>query len=363
MNTQGVNIQLALQWVFTAIITIVLTGCGGSSSSAPPATPTPPPAQAPAPTPTPSPQPDDATASVYRMATYSVTVSTDVKYGEGLTHASWNTQPSEPMDLLLDMYEPDNDETKRPVVVFIHGGGFRGGDKSFSRAAEMMQFFAERGFVGFSINYRLLGDYGTIPEALNTLVDDLPGFDVDTRDQVKAIYPATRDSKAAIRWIHANASELGIDTGHITAIGGSAGSFISIALGATDPEDYTNEISGNVDTTLAETYLAAEATVHTVINHWGGVAAVDLLEDLDGRSRWDSTDAPISIVHGTEDPTVLFEQAELLRDIYTQTGAEYAFYPLEGAGHGAWGATVDGKTLSELAFDFILQTQTLTLVE
>jgi acetyl esterase/lipase len=297
------------------------------------------------------------------MPTYSVTVTSDVKYGEGLTHVDWNSSQSESMDLLLDMYMPDNEESKRPVVVFIHGGGFRGGDKLFSRASEMMHFFAERGFAGFSINYRLQSDYGTIPEDLNTMVDELPGFDQDSRDQVKAIYPATRDAKAAIRWVAANAEELGLDPEHITAIGGSAGSFISIALGATDAGDYTDEISQQIDTTLALNNLDQPATVHTVINHWGGTAAVNIVEDLDGQSRWDESDAPISIVHGTEDPTVDFEQAEILVDIYSQTGATYAFYPLEGAGHGAWGAIVDGKTLSELAYDFILQTQDLVLIE
>ena len=347
--------------IVIVLLILAMTGCGGGNSTDTAPTITQSPTPQPSPSPTPAPQND--LAKVYRMPTYAVTVTTDIKYGEGLTHVSWNSESSQTMDLLLDKYEPDNSETLRPVVVFIHGGGFRGGDKSFSRAAEMMRFFAERGFVGFSINYRLSGDYGTIPDALNELVNNLSFLSQDDKDQIKAIYPATRDAKAAIRWINANTGELGISSNHITVIGGSAGSFISIALGATESSDYTNEITQSIDTTLSNTSLTAASTVHTVINHWGGVAAVDLLEDLDGRSRWDESDAPLSIVHGTEDATVLFEQALQLRDIYTQTGAPHAFYPLEGSGHGAWSATVNGLTLSELAFDFILQTQTLTIVE
>ena len=40
--------------------------------------------------------------------------------------------------------------------------------------------------------------------------------------------------------------------------------------------------------------------------------------------RFDATDAPISIVHGTEDPTVLFEQAEEIKAEYDKTGVDYA---------------------------------------
>jgi hypothetical protein len=40
---------------------------------------------------------------------------------------------------------------------------------------------------------------------------------------------------------------------------------------------------------------------------------------------------------------------------------EFIFYPLEGSGHGAWGATVDGKSLSDLSFDFIVGNQDLNI--
>jgi hypothetical protein len=103
--------------------------------------------------------------------------------------------------------------------------------------------------------------------------------------------------------------------------------------------------------------------VHTVINHWGSAGGVNLLEQLDGVSRWDESDAPLSIVHGTVDTTVTFSNAQELRAIYSSTGAPFAYYPLEGIGHGAWSATVGGKTLNELAFDFIVGSQGLSVIE
>ena len=99
----------------------------------------------------------------------------------------------------------------------------------------------------------------------------------------------------------------------------------------------------------------------TVIDHWGGTAILSMLEFTDGVDRFDPTDAPVSIVHGTEDPAVPFTEAETIRSAYERTGAAYEWNPLEGIGHGAWEVTIDGQSLEESAADFIIETQTLTV--
>ena len=81
------------------------------------------------------------------------------------------------MDLLLDIYEPVGAKGPRPVVVFIHGGGFLGGSKSAGSAIGLMNYFASRGFVGFSIDYRLAGD-----EAAAGVKDIKPVIGVETPD-------------------------------------------------------------------------------------------------------------------------------------------------------------------------------------
>ena len=53
----------------------------------------------------------------------------------------------------------------------------------------------------------------------------------------------------------------------------------------------------------------------------------------------------------------------VVRDRYQQTGAYYEFYPLEGKGHGVWETKVNGKSLYELAFDFVVKTQNLMVME
>jgi carboxylesterase type B len=210
---------------------LIISGCGSSDTSQSPIEET---EQQPNP-------PAAITAEVYKMANFSVDLTTDAKYGEGLSHAYWNTESSDSKNLLLDIYEPNNEESLKPAVVFIHGGGFIGGDKSMAAAFDTLTYFAERGFIGISINYRLLRDYGTLPYTLLNAINAIPNLSESSRDQVKAMYPAIRDAKGAIRWVYQQADALGIDTDHISVMGGSAGSIIGVALGVINPEDYTNQ--------------------------------------------------------------------------------------------------------------------------
>ena len=78
-----------------------------------------------------------------------------------------------------------------------------------------------------------------------------------------------------------------------------------------------------------------------------------------GYQRFGMDDPALFIVHGTEDPTVPFSSAEDLKGIYENNEVDFAYYPLEGKGHGPWGATVNGKSLSDLSFDFIVDNQNL----
>ena len=81
--------------------------------------------------------------------------------------------------LKLDILRPKNPSGKPlPIVVWIHGGGWQGGDKASGRGV-LAGLVASGNYVGFSVGYRLSGE---------------------------AIWPAqAHDCKAALRWIRANA--------------------------------------------------------------------------------------------------------------------------------------------------------------
>jgi len=106
----------------------------------------------------------------------------------------------------LDLYGPERPEGPlRPVVLFIHGGGWRFGDKA--NVGEQPAAFVSRGYLFASTGYRL----------------DPP---VTPRDQ-------GADIAAAIAWLHDHAPEHGGDGDRIFLIGHSAGAHLA-ALVATD---------------------------------------------------------------------------------------------------------------------------------
>lgn len=303
---------------------------------------------------------DDTLESVVRLdASYEVEVTTHT-YGRGLTHDDWMGEVTGAVDLVLDLYEPVDAPDSRPAVIVIHGGGFVGGSRNNTNSEGFARYFAERGFVAVNIDYRIADDFGTVPRGWFDLIE-AQGLSNKKRSQALALYPAARDAKAAARWLHAHAESYSIDTERVTSIGGSAGSYLAVMLGVTDPADFRDELTVEEDSSLSTTNLDARSDVHVIIDHWGGVTHMELLEALDGRSRFDATDAPVSIVHGTDDPTVPFSEAEKLRDAYTQTGVAHDFHPIEGGGHGIWGTILDGQTLQQVAFDFVITHQDLMI--
>jgi para-nitrobenzyl esterase len=297
--------------------------------------------------------------SVKAASTYTVAVEQNIKYGEGLSHQTLNSASYSILDLKLDVYKPTNNTKKKPAILLIHGGGFSGGDKSDVNIVNLANYFASRGWVAFSINYRLQSDKGTVPaQWVQYAQSSVP---VTNQSQFMAMYPAHRDAKAAMRWVITNADNYNIDTNYITVGGGSAGAIIATTLGITNTTDFTNEISLNNDPTLSTNNINKTYTIKTILDFWGSGVAVTASNNIYGYQRFDRTDAPIMIAHGTNDQTVEYSNALDLKNTYTSTGATYKLYTLENRGHGPWDAIVNGKKLEELSFDFIVEQQKLII--
>src|SRR5256886_14943428 len=95
----------------------------------------------------------------------------------------------------LDVYRSAKKGKTRPAVVVVHGGGWSQGDKALF--AQQSNQLAERGFVAFSINYRLAPAHP---------------------------YPAAvQDVEAAVAWVRKHAKEYGVDPARIGALGGAGG--------------------------------------------------------------------------------------------------------------------------------------------
>ena len=173
-------------------------------------------------------------------STYGIILEEDITYAEGLSHDGISSAPTA-TPLLLDVYMPDNDSENRPVYMFIHGGGFNGGSKTANHIVAMADYFASRGWVFVSINYRTSENIGTIHTGIVSQEWEdatIQSADPDEIPRGLAIYAAQRDAKAAMRWIVANADNYNINTDYITVGGGSAGAITAVTLGVSSQEDF-----------------------------------------------------------------------------------------------------------------------------
>ncbi|MCU4174419.1 alpha/beta hydrolase [Carboxylicivirga sp. N1Y90] len=302
----------------------------------------------------------DETPVVQAEQTFEVNVEHDIVYAKGLSHSSINSSDATVMPLKLDVYTPDNELENRPVFLFIHGGGFAGGTKQQGRIIEWANYYTSRGWVFISADYRLKRHKGTVPIEWLDFAEKLPK--AAKVGPFLAIYPAIRDAKAALRWVVANADVYNINTDYITVGGGSAGAITAITMGISNPEDFRDELTFEQDPSLTTTNIDQSYQIKIIVDLWGSKAALDAMEKIFSHQRFDRNDPALFIAHGTEDPTVPFINAKELKQMYESTGAPFVYYPLEGKGHGAWGAMLDNKRLEELAFDFIVEQQKLKVI-
>ena len=131
----------------------------------------------------------------------SVDTTTDVTYGKA-ARISGSLQT-----LKLDVYQPTGDTvTKRPAIVWVHGGGFKNGDKDSPEIVDQAKVFAKMGYVNVSIDYRLSS--GCAPF---------------TQECIQGIEMAYHDAQAAVRFLRANAATYKVDPDRIAVGGSSAG--------------------------------------------------------------------------------------------------------------------------------------------
>jgi len=110
-------------------------------------------------------------------------------------------------ELKLDVFSPsEKSTTKRTAILFIHGGGWRSGNKAMHYP--LLQQLAALGYVCITPEYRL---------------------------STEALYPAAvHDIKSAIRWVRKNTATYNIDVNRIVVAGHSAGGELAAFMGATN---------------------------------------------------------------------------------------------------------------------------------
>lgn len=229
----------------------------------------------------------------------------DVSYLEG--------DRKEKADLYLPMNVPAGQ--KAPALILIHGGGFNDGDKRRYREINFGTNAAKRGYLAMSINYKLRKSKGQVTWP-------------------QCIY----DVKEAVRWLKLNADKYQIDPERIGALGGSAGGNLAFMLATTGPEDgFEGEgTRTNISTKIAcgvdfygavdlMTYKSDRARPDTnkpemAMFNKTKAEAPDLYRRGSPTSYIRTNVAPLLMVHGTGDSTVLPNQSQILRSKLIEAG-------------------------------------------
>ncbi len=233
----------------------------------------------------------------------------------------------------LDLYRPTkpNSDQPLPVVVWIHGGAWRAGDKA-SGFGHLRRFVASGDYVGVSVGYRLTDE---------------------------AAWPAQiHDCKAAIRWIRGNAKKFHLDPSRIGVWGSSAGGHLVAMLGTSGD---VKSVEGGLGK-----YCDQSSRVACVVDYFG---PSELLAMGDYPSKMEQNaaespesklvggalqetkevaknaspvtfvskdDPPFLIVHGDKDMTVPHNQSVRLDALLRKVGADVTFITIAGAGHGGF---------------------------
>ena len=238
----------------------------------------------------------------------------------------------------LDLALPIKSTTDKPlpVLVFIHGGGWRGGRKD-GGLHRIHGFLKSGNYAGVSVGYRL-------------------------SDEVK--WPAQiHDCKAAIRWIRANAKKHGLDGDKIAVHGTSAGGHLVAMLGTSSSVKAMDGSIGH--------HTGQSTKVACVVDYFGPTNFLRM-DDFESRIVHDAADSPESqliggqiqdnqrktltadpisyvskedspflIMHGTEDMAVPYNQSVILHSALKRADVPSALLTVTGGGHGVGGGVLD----------------------
>lgn len=236
----------------------------------------------------------------------------------------------------LDVYLPDQGNGPFPVILAIHGGAFKFGDKASSHMVFMLEGL-KKGYAVISINYRMSGE-AKAPQLIH-------------------------DVKAAVRWVRAHASEYKLNGNKIAAWGPSAGGHLSALVGTSAEvkalEDFSlgnaaqsSRVQAVVDwfgpinfLTMDDQYdmLGVKGMPHNTADSPESLVigkhiihAEEEVKAFNPETYITKDDPPFFIQHGSKDPLIPYLQSMAFADaLYKVLGKEKVHFELlEGEGHG-----------------------------
>ena len=215
----------------------------------------------------------------------------------------------------MDLYLPEDGQTGRPAVVFVHGGGWRGGDRAYHHEDALR--LARSGWVTATLSYRLAPEHR---------------------------FPAAyQDVHCSLSFLRANADELGIDPDRIALAGMSAGAHLVSLVGvaANDPSIATDCEWGPTGPPAAVISAAGPQDLRPVdwaeaVQDFMGGTADEMPERYDAASpiHHAGPDAPpFLFLHGELDVFVDVDDSRRMQDELRAHGNDARLMTFPGGGH------------------------------
>ena len=224
-------------------------------------------------------------------------------------------------DNTVDLYLPSGVDGPVPVLMYIHGGGWRGGSKE-SSVLRLLPWL-EKGWAVVNVQYRLA--------------------------EVSLAPAAVEDCLCALRWVIQNADTYNIDADRIVVTGNSAGGHLALTTGMIPA-------SAGLD---RECPGPEELSVAAIINWYGITNVGDLLDgenmktyavtwmgSMPNRLEIAARVSPLSYVraglppilsiHGDADPTVPYQHGVRLHEELAKAGVANELHTVPGGGHGGF---------------------------
>lgn len=242
-----------------------------------------------------------------------ITITRDVTYNQ-----------ADGTTLRADLYQPPS-SGPHPTVVWVHGGSWRRGDKEW--LAQEAKDFANQGYAGMSINYRLTPEH-SYPDPLV-------------------------DVKTAVEWVRENASEYGFDPERIALAGHSAGAHLAALAAVSDSPAPTpvQSVVGSYGIYDLRPFIA-EGVSSPAIEAFLGAPASEVPERAYAASpvvHLSPDDPPHFLLHGTDDERVPYRSSTQYRDALRQAGVTAELFTADGAEHAfeherRWHGVTRGRT-------------------
>lgn len=257
-------------------------------------------------------------------------VERDIEYGS-----------ADGISLKMNLFKPEGQQLG--LVVYVHGGGWRGGAKEDCPIVSLVR----AGYVLASVDYRLTP---------------------------QAPFPANiHDINGAIRFLRAEGTRLGIDSRRIAIVGSSAGGHLAALVGVSNG---VGALEGNVGG-----HSGTSSAVQAVVSFFGASNLVTILaqstepgvrfrepalrlllgglpEEKPALARLaspvahlDAKDPPVLLIHGDADPQMPFEQSKEFEQACAAAGVRATLHTIEGGKHG--GAEFYDETRMQMVRDFL----------